>query len=91
MYLQHALKVKRALCRSEGPFNDFDNPCSHYLRVKTGAREFIIRGIKDALKVVEVGLGPNRIGFKTVHESARLEDIKAFLDLAHMREIVPID
>ena len=59
--------------------NDFGLDDGYYFRVSRGNRNFQIKSTKLALRVIEVGLGDNGIGWKTVLKAYSPSEVKTFL------------
>jgi hypothetical protein len=58
------------------PENDFSEENGWYIRVYLKEREFHLRGDEGNFKLFEVGLGENRIGYRTVAEKIKTLDLR---------------
>ena len=78
MTRETARKIK-CIVRAGEPENDFNDPYSWYYRIdvrdNNGKREFLIKGLAEKFKIVEVGLGEHKIGFRTVMENITTLDL----------------
>ena len=64
--------------RVSGPYNDFNDNDQWYLRIVCKGRSFLLRGVKK-LKILEVGLGENKISWKKLYEDSDVINIKQYL------------